>query len=119
MTGRKRPNICAGLCAWTVHLANLWATSEKLERQSFIMEKRIDFSCLADAWPSPIVARSEVAKFSGGLLHPATMANHDSVGTGPKKRFKHGKKVGYWAEELIAWMEERSVPCDDEPREAA
>lgn len=78
------------------------------------MENRIDFSCLADAWPSPAVARSEVAKFSGGVLDPRTMANHDSAGTGPKNRFRVGKKVVYWVKDLIAWMEERASYIDEE-----
>jgi len=66
-----------------------------------------NFKELAQKWPSTIVARSEVAKFSGGLLNPRTMANYDSVGIGPRK-IKFGKKVAYAVEDLIAWMERRT-----------
>jgi len=72
------------------------------------------FKILAQKWPSAIVARSEVGKFSGGLLNPRTMANYDSAGVGPKK-IKFGKKVGYSAEDLIAWMETRLVSDESEP----
>lgn len=78
------------------------------------MKRKVDFSCLADKWPSAMVAREDVGKFSGGLLHPATMANHDSAGTGPKNRFRVGKKVVYWVKDLIAWMEERASYVDEE-----
>lgn len=37
-----------------------------------------DLSALIKNWPSPIVAREEVGKFSGGLLNPRTMANQDA-----------------------------------------
>lgn len=32
----------------------------------------------------PIIARGEVGKITGGLLHPRTCANLDSQGLGPK-----------------------------------
>lgn len=78
------------------------------------MEKTVDFSSLSDKWPSDMVARKDVAKFSGGVLDPRTMANHDSAGTGPKNRFRVGKKVVYWVKDLIAWMEERASYIDEE-----
>ena len=65
-----------------------------------------DFSELADAWPSPVVAREAVGKFSGGLLHPRTMANIDSLGSGPKM-VRLGRKRGYWVDSLIEWMNNR------------
>ncbi len=65
-----------------------------------------NFQILAQKWPSAIVARSEVGKFSGGLLNPRTLANYDSAGIGPR-RVKFGKKVAYFAEDLVAWMEGR------------
>ena len=65
-----------------------------------------DFSELADAWPSPIVAREKVGPFSGGLLNPRTMANIDSLGGGPKM-VRLGRKRGYWVDSLIEWMNSR------------
>lgn len=64
---------------------------------------------LAHAWPSPLVARSEVAKFSGGLLHPRTLANADSLGNGPPEKIRIGRKVAYPVEELLLWMAERAT----------
>ena len=70
------------------------------------MEDKRDFSELADAWGSPIVAREAVSKFSGGLLNPRTMANIDSLGSGPKM-VKLGRKRGYWVDSLVEWMNSR------------
>lgn len=68
-----------------------------------------DFSKLFEQWPSPFVARSEVPRFSGGLLNSKTMANHDSLGTGPGGRLKIGRKVAYEKNSLIAWIESRAT----------
>jgi hypothetical protein len=37
--------------------------------------KRVNLSILLEKWPSPYVARSEVEKFSGGILKARTVAN--------------------------------------------
>lgn len=66
------------------------------------------FLDLKNKWPSMIVARSQVEKFSGGLLNPRTMANLDSVGEGPP-RGKCGRKVFYPVDTLITWLEERAT----------
>ena len=70
------------------------------------MEDKRNFSELADAWGSPIVAREAVGSFSGGLLNPRTMANIDSLGNGPKM-VKLGRKRGYWVDSLVEWMNKR------------
>ena len=57
-------------------------------------------------WPSSIVARTAVAEFSGGLLDPKTLANHDSNGEGPVK-CRLGRKVFYQVDDLVSWMESR------------
>ncbi len=72
-------------------------------------------TCLADLasrWPSPYVARDRVSEFSGGILHPRTLANLDSKGEGPKGRIRVGKKVAYPVAELTSWLESRAVSCD-------
>jgi hypothetical protein len=66
-----------------------------------------DLRKLADKWPSTLVARDKVGVFSGGLLHPRTMANHDSAGTGVKGRFRLGRKIAYPVPALLEWMESR------------
>lgn len=66
-----------------------------------------DFAKLGRAWPSPIVSRTEISKFSGGLLSPRTLANLDSLGDGPP-RGRCGRKVFYPVDSLVAWLEARS-----------
>lgn len=57
-----------------------------------------------EAWPAPVVARSEVKIFTGGLLGPRTIANLDSKGQGPGQKIKLGRNVAYRKDQLIAWL---------------
>ena len=72
------------------------------------MEKefQFDLDTLMENWPSTIVARSQVGVFSGGLLHPRTMANLDSLGKGPGKMMV-GNRACYSTRKLVAWMKNR------------
>ena len=70
------------------------------------MEKDI-FQKMAKKWPSAMVARTEVGRFTGGMLSSKYMANLDSSGEGPI-RVRSGRKVGYPVDDLVAWMRERS-----------
>lgn len=63
---------------------------------------------LIASWPSPIVARSEVGRFSGGVLHPRTCANKDALGEGCGK-IVIGGKVCYDRDVLAKWIEARAV----------
>ena len=72
----------------------------------------MDLSELAKNWPAPIVSRGEVGTFSGGLLHPRTLANIDAKGLGPKGRIRVGRRVGYRVDALIEWMEARAESLD-------
>jgi hypothetical protein len=72
----------------------------------------IDLSELVSAWSAPYVARKQVAKFSGGILHPRTMANLDSLGKGPRGRIRMGRAIAYPTGELVAWMQERTELVD-------
>ena len=69
----------------------------------------VNFASLASKWPSAFVARHEVGKFSGGLLHPRTMANKDCLGEGPAGAVRMNRRVAYPVEALIRWMESRTV----------
>ncbi|QJB55931.1 hypothetical protein [Pseudodesulfovibrio sp. zrk46] len=66
------------------------------------------FDCLEKSWGSPVVARSEVGKFSGGMLCPKTLANLDCLGEGPERRMRLGRKVGYEVRALVGWMRARA-----------
>jgi hypothetical protein len=68
----------------------------------------IDLKELAKCWPSPFVAREEVERFSGGIITCKYISNLDSLGLGPKGRFRIGRKVAYPVQELVNWMESRS-----------
>jgi len=65
------------------------------------------FDQMAARWPSAIVARREVAKFSGGLLNPRTLANRDSLGDGPPRIKMGSRQVFYPVSELVAWLRGR------------
>lgn len=67
-----------------------------------------DFQELSKRWPSAIVARHEVAKFTGGLLNARTLANLDSLNEGPP-RGRCGRKVFYPVDELVKWLAARSA----------
>ena len=67
-----------------------------------------DFQSMVKAWDQgPYVARSQVDKFSGGILHPKTLANLDSQGEGPE-RVKYGRKIFYPVDKLAQWAQRRA-----------
>lgn len=70
------------------------------------MEKDI-FQEMAERWPSAVVARTEMEKFSGGMMSSKYIANLDSQGAGPV-RIVVGRKVGYPVQDLIRWLRKRS-----------
>ena len=76
------------------------------------------FQELASKWPSAIVARTEIAVFSGGLLNEKSMANKDSLGVGVAGRFRVGRKVVYPVVELIKWLEARSEAIPERKQKA-
>ena len=63
---------------------------------------------MADKWPSPIVARTEIEKFTGGLISEKYLANLDCQGKGPAGRIRIGRKIVYSVAELIKFLEKRS-----------
>lgn len=66
------------------------------------------FEELAAKWPSSVVARTEINRFSGGTINARTLANYDSAGRGPAGRFRVGRKVCYRVADLCKWLEDRS-----------
>lgn len=58
----------------------------------------------AEKWSCPFIARTDVKKFTGGMISPNTLRNRDSQGTGPEEKFYLGKKVAYPIESLIKWL---------------
>lgn len=66
------------------------------------------FQEMSARWPSAVVARVEVGRFTGGLISAKYLANLDSMGQGPK-RITCGRKVGYPVNDLVAWLRARSA----------
>ncbi|RJP90916.1 MAG: hypothetical protein C4518_08445 [Desulfobacteraceae bacterium] len=85
---------------------------EKNNRSSCVSEftpaRRLEFlKAMAEKWPSAIVARTEIEKFSGGMLkgpHLANLACPKAGAVGPPS-IKIGRKVGYEVSSLLSWME--------------
>ncbi len=71
------------------------------------------FQAMAEKWPSGIVSRAEVPRFTGGLISEKYIANLDSVGKGCPGRFRIGRKIAYSITEMIAWLEARSTPVPE------
>jgi hypothetical protein len=69
-----------------------------------------DFQELAKSWSSPLVAREEISRFSGGVLTPRYLANLDAAGKGPPVRLRIGRKIAYPVSSLILWLKNRSSP---------
>ena len=74
-------------------------------------EKRnkVDLSSLRLGWPSAYVARQEIRHFTGGLISEKYLANLDSQNAGPAGKIKCGRKVAYPVDEVVRWLEGRTV----------
>ena len=72
-----------------------------------MMSMKFDYQLLSEKWKSPIVARSAIGIFTGGLISPRTIANRDSQGIGPAGKYRCGGKVFYTVDSLISWLGEQ------------
>lgn len=63
---------------------------------------------MADKWPSSVIARTEVERFTGGIVSEKYLANLDSEGRGPEGRVRIGRKIVYPVGAFIKWLESRS-----------
>jgi hypothetical protein len=66
------------------------------------------FQAMGAKWPSAYVARTEVGKFTGGLISEKYLANLDCGGKGPAVRIRSGRKIIYPVVEFVKWLENRS-----------
>ena len=74
---------------------------------------KVTLRVLADRWPSPFVARQEIKQFSGGIISEKYLANLDCQGAGPPGRIRCGRKVAYPVNQLVEWLERRTVSLDE------
>jgi hypothetical protein len=68
------------------------------------------FDHMGRNWGSEIVARTEIPKFTGGMISAKYLANLDCQGLGPE-RIKIGRKTGYpliGENGLISWLRNRA-----------
>jgi hypothetical protein len=63
---------------------------------------------LKKSWPSTLVARDQVGKFSGGIISSKYIANLDCRGLGPVERLRIGRKVVYPVNSLVDWLASKS-----------
>jgi hypothetical protein len=57
-----------------------------------------------EKWPSPIVARSSIKIFTGGLYSAGFLANCDSQSIGPEGAFRVGRQIVYPVASLVNWL---------------
>jgi len=70
------------------------------------------FRKMAASWPSAIVGRTEISRFTGGVISEKSLANLDSKGLGPRGRIRIGRKIAYPVASILAWLESRSATLD-------
>lgn len=59
----------------------------------------------AERWPSSFIPRTQVPKFTGGLIAVGTLANMDSAGNkGIPGAFRIGRQVCYPVDALCEWL---------------
>lgn len=75
------------------------------------------FQDMATKWPSTWIARTEIERFSGGMISEKYLANLDSAGKGPAGRVRCGRKVVYPVLELVSWLESRSSVIPERTRQ--
>ncbi len=74
--------------------------SKRVERSQ--AEKSV--RAMAEKWPSALIPRTKVSDFTGGLYSGAYLANRDSLGEGPEKKFRVGRQTVYPVDSFIEWL---------------
>jgi hypothetical protein len=67
------------------------------------------FQSMVERWPSAWVSRTEIERFTGGIIKEKYIANLDSAGKGPAGRVRCGRKIAYPVVALVRWLEARSA----------
>ncbi len=67
------------------------------------------WQAMAARWPSAIVSRGEIGRFTGGAVSSKSLANEDCNETGPQGRFCIGRRVCYPVDSLIQWLKSRAT----------
>lgn len=64
----------------------------------------IDLDKIDNDWSSPIVARSEMEKFTQGLYKPLSFRTFDGRKEGIKRKIKLNNKIAYFKSDVIEWL---------------
>ena len=67
-----------------------------------------NLSHLSKNWNSTIITRSNVEKWTGGLITAGYIAYLDAKGEGPPVKFRSCRKICYQVKPFIQWLENRS-----------
>jgi hypothetical protein len=67
------------------------------------------FQNMGEKWPSAWVSRTEIERFTGGMIKEKYMANLDSQQIGCPGRIRCGRKIAYPVQNLVKWLESRST----------
>ena len=67
----------------------------------------IDLDELARDWPSVLVARSEMEKFTRGLYKGRSMNTLDGAKQGIRRRIRINTKIAYLKADVIEWLKNR------------
>lgn len=81
-----------------------------------VLENTIE--AMVKGWPSAILARTEVERFTGGIMNPKYQANLDSLGKGPE-RIRIGRKIGYMTRTYADWLKSKAVVVEKREIEPA
>lgn len=71
------------------------------------------FDQMAANHPAPVIARRNIAEFTGGAVKPKQCANLDSLGLGCPERLLINGHVCYPVPSFIAWLRARSNKVRD------
>lgn len=73
---------------------------------------------MAERWPSSMVARTEIERFTGGIIKEKYLANLDCQGKGPEGRFRVGRKIAYPVNSVIQFLQGRAEVVKAKKQEA-
>lgn len=60
----------------------------------------------------PIMARKNLGRLTGGMLHPRTIANLDAENRGPSGKIRIGRKVGFTRDGILDWLDQNMELVD-------
>lgn len=72
------------------------------------VKNMIDLEELANSWPSILVARSEIGKFTRSLYKTSSFNTFDGAKKGIKRKIKINTKIAYLKSDVIEWLKSKT-----------